>query len=370
MPTKIGSDGPRLLVELFPLKLECLPPLFAYQLDLGSGDANTVGGKLGFRARRIFGGHWAWAGRIVASDQNVDPERLSEFLGQLWKDQPETYHGLRGLRRAENWKFQPQALAEFTSRGLLSDVQGKIASLLRPLQQEIGDAVVTRTYELRPWVVNGNPAVSVSVFSRLLHKVDLRTYATHVREPQDLVGLFVSDKTSTLKGEIIAIAGMLSHHRQRLRAITQRDEMRVLIEKAPDTELVVSVLAGRPPAYDYVAGSLGIILRTKDLSRFKISRQAAQKVLRIPPDKRAELVREITSALKETNLVTQAFNSGSHSSLFLSAADVGFDSRVEIGGKRVVEYSEKTILSELQTHGLYRRHTLGLPMTLRFGWRF
>jgi Piwi domain len=272
------------------------------------------------------------------------------------KTSPKPITAFAGLRRAENWKFQPQALAEFTSRGLLSDVQGKIASLLRPLRQEIGDAVVTRSYELRPWVVNGNPAVSISVFSRLLHKLDLRTYATRVREPQELVGLFVSDKTSTLKGEIIAIAGMLSHHRPRLRAITQRDEMRVLIEKAPDSELVVSVLAGRPPAYDYVAGSLGIILRTKDLTRFKISRQAAQKVLRIPPDKRAELVREITTALKETNLVNQAFNSGSHDSLFLSAADVGFDSRVEIGGKRVVEYSEKTILSELQRHRLCRQH--------------
>jgi hypothetical protein len=130
--------------------------------------------------------------------------------------------------------------------------------------------------------------------------------------------------------------------------------MQALIEKAPDDELVVSVMAGRPPAYDYIVSALKIVLRTKDLARFKISRQRAQKALRIEPQSRSDLVKAISKLLKDRGLFQPAFNSNTDG-LFLTGDAVDFEARVRFGDGHVANYDEKTILSDLRRHGLYRR---------------
>src|SRR5205823_14096143 len=95
--------------------------------------------------------------------------------------------------------------------------------------------------------------------------------------------------------------------------ITQREEMQALIEKAPDDELVVGVLGPRaanaaaPTTYNYIVSALRIVLRSKDLARFRINRQTAQRALRIEPSRRAELVRGIADLVKRRNLMGPAF---------------------------------------------------------------
>ena len=119
--------------------------------------------------------------------------------------------------------------ADFVCRGLLGDADRAIRGLLAPKRQNVGDAVVERIYEARGWVVRGAPAISVSLFSRLTYRHDLKSYAARENNPEKLRGLFVADKTSSLKGEITEIAGRLANSRAWLLGITQREEMQALI---------------------------------------------------------------------------------------------------------------------------------------------
>lgn len=344
-----------LITEVFPVAKEAIPQLFAWRLDLRGGDAATIGGKLSYRLRRSLGGHWVWTCWRLVTDLQATPESVQAIVADLWKEQPETFKALRQITADPAWTATLQAQADFACKGLLADVDGPIRNLLAPKRQNVGDAIVERIHEARGWVVRGAPAISVSVFSRLTHRHDLKTYAAQVRDPERLRGLFVADKTSSLKGEITEIAGRLADSRTWLMGITQREEMQALIAKAPDDELVVSVMAGRPPAYDYVVSALKIVLRTKDLARFKISRKEAQKALRIEPQKRSDLVKAISKLLKDRGIVGAAFNSSSNE-VFVTSDRVGFDSRVRFGNNRVEPYDERTILQKLQVHGLFRRN--------------
>jgi hypothetical protein len=349
-----------LFTEVFPVVPAALPKLYAWKLDLPAGVFSTVGGKLAYRLRGPMGGHWVWAAGRVLTDTEVAPEKMSGFLETLWKDHTETFRGLRRIVPDTGWTTTAQAQADFASRGLLSDADREIRNLLAPKSQNLGEASVERVYETRGWVVRGAPAVSVSVFSRLVYKLNVKEYAKRLNNPDELRGLFVADKTSSLKGEITEIAGQLVDSRKWLLTITQREEMQSLIENAPDDELVVGVLGPRrdnavaPTTYNYIVSALRIVLRSKDLARFRINRQAAQRALRIEPGRRADLIKGIADVVKKRKLVGAAFNS-SMDGFFMNGDSTAFDSRVKFGGGHVSEYSEKTALQKLQTHGIYRR---------------
>jgi hypothetical protein len=232
-----------LFTEVFPVTKEAIPPLHAWRLD-GRGDFATMGGKLAYRLRKELGARWVWSSFRLWTDSEPSPDKVAAVLGKMWKEFPNIFQGLRAVVPDPNWKLTTQTQAEFASRGLLSESEAAIRTLLKRKQRMVGDAIVDRVHEARGWDVQGVPAVSVSIFSRLTYKHDLKTYAAHVRDPEKLVDLFVAETMSSAKGRIVAVVGPLGEHRVRLLNLTKRDEMQELIEKAPDDELVVTVDAG------------------------------------------------------------------------------------------------------------------------------
>jgi hypothetical protein len=295
MTTTIDTTDITTFTEVFPVRTTALPRLHAYQLVVGGGDSSSIiGGKLSYRLRRVLGGHWVWTSDRVVADIEPSSNEVMEVVQDLWQEQPDTFKDLRSVRRDSNWRTTPQSQADFVARGLFEDIRAEVQQSLAEKAQDLGNVVVERVCEPRGWVVNNQPAISISISSHLIHKQDLRSYASHLDSPQDLVGLSVADKTSTLKGEIIAIAGHVRDHRTRLLAITQREEMQDLIGQAPDSELVVGLLSGRNE-YDYVLSALRIIVRTEDYPRFNVNPRQASNVLHIDPSRRAE---HVTGALR------------------------------------------------------------------------
>lgn len=344
----------QIFAEVFPVQTTTLPQLLAYKLDVGGGDVNTIGGKLSYRLRKKLQGHWVWTSNRLLTDAPHSQEEITKVVEELWAEQPDVFKDLQGVTQDPSWRLISQAQAEFVARGLFADVDTEVRRILAEKAQDLGNARVERVYETRGWVVQGQPAMSISIFSHLLHKRDLKAFATQISKPEDLIGLWVADKTSSLKGEIIAIAGRVDEHRKRLLALTQREEMQDIIKRAPEDELVVRVSVDRNE-YEYVVSALQLVLRTEDFGRFNVNSQQALKALRIEPTLRSQLVKNICDLAKERNLVLNAYNSKEFPSLFLTAADVGFEPRLCFGGGQIREYDEKTLLRALHEFGLYKR---------------
>jgi len=344
-----------MFTEIFPVQLDALPRLFAYKLDIRGGDFSTVGGKLSYRLRKRFPGHWVWTSGRLLTDAPHDRADIMKIVEELWREQPDVLRGLVGVMEDLTAELTPQMLSDFVARGLFADIDGRIRQLLASKMRDLGNARVERAYETRGWVVSGKPAVSISVSSHVVHKQDLKTYfTTKCRRPEDLIGLFVRDKTSTLKGEVTDFAGGMKEHRARLIVLTQREEMKEIIENAPDDEPVVSVTAGRE-TYDYPVSALQIIVRTMDYGRFSINSKQALGLLRIEPGLRSSFVGEIAAVAKKTKLIVDAYNSRDFPLLFITGPDVGFEPHLRFGGNHVQEYQEKDVLRNLREYGLYRR---------------
>jgi len=59
-----------MLVEVFPIKEETIPKLSSYVLVTQSrGDISSIGGKLSYRLRKKYPGHWVWTGNRIVTDR-------------------------------------------------------------------------------------------------------------------------------------------------------------------------------------------------------------------------------------------------------------------------------------------------------------
>jgi len=345
------SQDVEVFTEIFPVRTSEIPRLFGYTLQIKGGDFSTIGGKLSYRLKKKFPGHWVWTGGKLLTDAPQDITELMKVVEELWHEQPDVFRSLYEVNQDSATQPTPQMVADFVARGLFTDIDGQIRKLLSSKVHDLGNARIERAYETRGWVIEGKPAVSISVSSHVVPKQDLKTYfATSCREPEDLVGLYVRDKTSTLKGEVVDYVGKMKDHRARLLAYTQRDE----VENAPDDEPVISVSTGRQ-SYDYPISALQIIVRTMDYSRFGINSGQALKLLRIEPGQRSRFVSEISAIVKQSKFIIDAYNTRGNQSQFINGKDVGFEPRLGFGGRRIEEYHEKNILNHLYSYGLYRR---------------
>ena len=84
-----------LFVEIFPIKPEAIPALFAYCLDVAEGtsqhEINRVGTRLAVVLGQMSDDLWIWSeGRIIA-DAAYDASVLADAIAQLKQEQPETY---------------------------------------------------------------------------------------------------------------------------------------------------------------------------------------------------------------------------------------------------------------------------------------
>lgn len=342
-----------IVVEVFPVQPAAIPSLIAYRLQIQSGDLATMGGKLAYRLQRQFNGHWFWTERRIVTDSPQPEEALQQVIADLWREQPDIFQGLLSIHRDTSFYPTAQVQADFVARALFRDLQPEVNQVLAKLSQDLGKIRVHRTCDVRGWVVGERPAISISIISRLLAKFDLKAYARQVASPGRLVGLAVTDKLSGSKGEIEKIIGTVKEHRERLLALTQREESRAIIQRAADNEPVVHVRMGRN-AYDFVVSALGIIVGTATYAEFGVDAKRATNALRLSPQERFKILVSIGRIFTGRKVVETAYRSNRVPALFLDASRLNFHPAFVVGGgNRVV--GEKALQASLRRYGFYRR---------------
>lgn len=354
-----------ILAEVFPVQTASIPSLFAYQLQVRGGDLATMGGKLAYRLQRIFKGHWFWTERRIVTDSPQPDEALKPVIASVWGEQPTIFQGLLAINRDVSWRPTAQVMADFVARALFRDLQPEVNQALASLSQNLGRVRIHRTCEVRGWVLHEHPAISISVISRLLASQDLKTYARQVAPPEQLIGLVVADKLSGSKGEIVGITGNVGEHRERLLALTQREESKAIIQRASDQEPVVHVRMGRNE-YDFVASALGIVVNTATYARFGIDAKQATSALRLSPQDRLSILVRIGRIFTGRKVVGTPYRANNSSTLFLGAPDVNFTPNLLLGGGIRVS-GEKTLQANLRRYGFYKRSDafqMGTPVRI------
>jgi len=340
--------------EFFLINLPHIPTLNAWRLETHAVESTSLGRKLAYRLTKLAGGHWIWTEGLLVTDAVLKEHQIAEFLHTIWTDPSARFKDVNALYPENEWNAAAETVGEFVSFGLCSDLERVLNSLLAKRRRNLQNAIVERTYDLSGWNVAGQPALSISVSSQIISTTSFTDFA--LRIPQDdLKGMMVKDKTSTLKGEIINIVGRLGDHRQRLLGFTKRDVMRRLLETAPDDEMVMRVQTASREGYDYPVSALQLIVRTQDYTLLGIDGQAALSALQIKPIDRMALVSEIAKQVQSQGWI-QDTPIGSHQfpAAFLTAEDVGVKPLAKLGDGYTTSCEPRNILSALRSHPPHR----------------
>jgi hypothetical protein len=332
-----------LITELFDIVPENLPPLSAYQLNVrGSNNRVRSGRKLSDRLMRRFGGHWVWTDDVIVTDTPQSPEAIEEAIRDIRIKESEAFKDLTGIGLIDAWSPTPRAQADFVAWGLFFDIGGEIQEALQPAIDLDGKATVERQFNVRGWVVDNKPTVSISIESQVIFRDDLKTYMSRLSSPGDVVGLYVCDKVrfdngTFMKGEIMDIVGKLDEEidRQALIDVAKRDGSKQIIQNADKGEIVVFVGHNE---YEYVISALRIIVFPKYYKRFGIDTRKAQAATWITPKERAGLVSKVSNIARSRGLIGETYTSKRDDARFTSASGFRYDPTVLLGSNKTIEY--------------------------------
>lgn len=353
------SKRATLLSQIFPIRVDDLPPLQVYQVDInGSGESNRVGRRLAYEAyAQDLSGIWTWSAhdrRLITSAHQVGKANLEQFVEACWDKGHDVFRHLHGVNRDSDAHVSAHAKAEFVAFGLWHRVKRSVQRQLRPLSQWIGKVHIERRCRCSPEVVDGHPALRLSVVSEATHQDTLTEYIQQ-NPDVELDGLAVTDATKKdgLTGTIENVVGPIRDHRSRLLNFPISDGMTQAIKDASDETLVVGVRPFGSPSkqYDYVTDGLNLVIHPKHYQRLNIPTRI-QNQFTLAPEDRVAAIGLAVQPLKDEKLVGSAYNSEEAANhIFGTAKTVEYEPRRRLADDTTTR-GEEISVEKLQGKGL------------------
>jgi hypothetical protein len=344
-----------LFVEVFPI-IARPKDISAYIPHLRDGAPPQVGARLAYRLSQAVGGGWAWWRGGLLTDSPASEVQLNITLDILRPQFADVLNDVQGIEAVQDWHVTPDAEVAFSLQTTLREREHALRHALKKFAVPLPNGRIAREPFLQGWVVDGEPAVSLSIRSHVTTAKTLQeTLIARNETLKNAIGWRVMDITSpSLIGTITAIRGVVAQHRARLMGLSKRDVMQTLIQNAPDGEVVVSVSVGTHE-YEYVASALAVVVSTQasDLERFDIPPAQAYKLIRLAPHVRADLVKALSDVLKADGIIGSAYNSRTHDKLF---SHLDFKPSLVYAENRVRPHDPKTIGDDFMKCKPYRKH--------------
>lgn len=355
-----------LFLECFPLNLESIPPLAAYDLRLTDSAERLLppaGIELAQRLSQQLPGEWVFAaGRILTNDP-ADAETIDTTLGTI-RSNAARVASVAELIPLVDWQPDAISAAEYVLQTSIQAHLSEMRETLLSLGTRIKNGYVLREPRLRAWEVAGYPAISVSIRSNLLYDRNLQQYIEE-HSPEDAIGLRVMDRTPAARvATVEKILGTVVDQREMLLQEDRQGIMQYLLQHAAESESVVQVSGGELNSLP--ASALRVVIRTQsadDWERFGVDGSQAANVLRLAPAVRAKIVRTASDILKNAGIIENAYNSRTHPERFVQ---MDFTPSLTFADGKVRPYQAETLAADFLQSGLYARHPRfkSAPITL------
>lgn len=344
-----------LFIELFPFHHTTLPNLTAYLIAFEGESIGKRGGKIAYRLNQTFPGHWVHSGDLIITDQPVAPIQMEIAIDQWKSEVPDLYRNLASIEDIMNWSPSAQNIADYIFWSQIIPIEDELRMTLGKMSVALDNGRIEREYKLRRWVVNDQPALSITIFSQMLYDHNLHQYTKTLKDHSQIIGLSVIDKTSTMVGTVKSITGTLADRRDALLEMTRREVMQTILQYAPDDELMIEVSSGQY-TYEYPASALHILIEPDNhdvLQQFHINPKQAQRALNLTANARSKLVKIVSDQLKAHEIINNAYNSRTAPELFLQPI---FDPSIEFADNRTRDFDFDSVALHFEQNGLFTRH--------------
>ncbi len=342
-----------LFAEIFPIEQIAIPFITAYRVDLPNGDVSRLVNRLASRFRKQFGGVWLHHAPHLLTDTSPSLAELSIALDMLRAESDE-WGSIRSLADVPHFSPTPMGQAEMTLRGKIRPHHEAMQKALNQFNEQFHNIIAERDFRLRPYAVGHQPAISISIASRLIYTQPIRQFVSQITDHDDLaeklIGLWVTNEDSSLRGEIAGVVGWLRDHRERLLNLAVDDATRELVTQTPDDDPVLRVRFGQEEI-EYLGAMVRLLVRLPHLSRFDVDHRKATHALQLPPDRRAQQVRALSDVLKSAGIISNAYSTRNTPQAFFSA---NFEMNLRFADNRVRPYSAESLRYDFANCGVYK----------------
>ncbi|GAB5490706.1 MAG: hypothetical protein Phog2KO_09210 [Phototrophicaceae bacterium] len=336
--------------EVFPIDGAKIGQLCAYEISVKQGSAESFVDDLLLRLQKAFMGQWVWVGHHIITDNPPSPMQLDITLDILRKEFPALFGSIMAIQEHVNWQPTIEDAAKFMTKACIKKYDSTIREVLRSHGTRVKNAYVMRDYHLQGWEVDGQPALSFTIQSRLLY---LQNAQATSEKDIDILNLQVIDKTNAQNiGLITHKIGKVKAQRERLLQTTTSPEMLGFIRDADEKEWVVTVKFDTY-SRDYIASALNIILTPNEYEQFSVDALAVEKAMLLKPDVMAKMVSSASDILKQEEIIGKAYNNRENSQHFIH---LDYIPEMEFAKKKVRPYKIQTLAQEFVTHGLFSKH--------------
>lgn len=357
---------PILLADFLLVKTQKIRDrLYAYELDIEPVERQKVGRSISYPTQKYFaqkGQHWTWSQSQLISNTSKTPQELNHLCQHLWQAHSDTCRSLRSLKRLENWEPTLQSYADYACR-VLKTLGGKaLKETLAQHNVHLRDVDVERNYDLRAWVIQEYPALSITIESHALLKSGFAQITRKLDDPHDLVNTWVLVEPLGFKDKITKIVGQMKDHRQRLMAVSKSPQMQQHLPTVPDETLIVQ-LGGR---YDYPLTCLQPSLSMDAMNRFGLDLPEVVKHFRLAPHIRRRIFDDLARSVNraEPDWVTSAI----HPQFFTSAQVLNCPTDIRFGRGHQAAHTPKSLINNLRQYGVYQKaHNYTQNPTLKIG---
>ncbi|PJF27202.1 MAG: hypothetical protein CUN53_04945 [Phototrophicales bacterium] len=356
-PKASANPAPQLFTEVFPVRLEGIPPLHAYRVLLNDAPApssqerRSFGGRLAARLRALLPGLWVWAGGALLTDSPPKTAVTAEIISAIIADNPQVFALLGGIEPIPDWTPTADTLVKVVIRGLIPGLAPQIIAALAATTFPMHNARVERQYRVQGYIIDDKPVVSLLVASRVIYAPTIRDQIEKLGKATALVGLRARVNLNGAEGEIVKAVGLVREQRTRLLSAAARASARDLISTADDESWVFRLDIDGSES-DFVADALQLLVGLDDMAHFDVVPAQVDRALRLKPPERARIVKAVSDVLKDAGLIANAFSTQNAPDHF-HQRDRPLN--LVFGGGRAKPYDPQTTAAHIKALGDYWR---------------
>jgi len=338
---------PKVISEFYHVNTDKFGKIYSYEIEISGGKVQKIGGKLAYRLRSEFGGHWNFSDYVLLSNNFIEETKLNSYLEQIWSEENKVFDNLTKIKHLENEKPSIKALADFSATYLENKFRRKVFKILEKHNRQENTIKIKRNLNIRGWNIHESPAISLSINSNIYYGKTLDVFIKNIKNKEELKGFDVIDIGLTHKGRITGFTGAVKDHRTRLLKITSKELIKQKINDAPENELVLSI----DNKYDYVASSLHPLVTTKNAHYFNINSSKLMNNLTLSPEYRIKIENEIVNLFQEFLLIN--YNSETTPELFKKGQDIGFKEMLRFKDG-TTHSSDDFVINNIKKHGIFQ----------------
>ncbi len=350
--------------EIFLINQKSIPRLYLYNIDSSSENLSSIAGKIAYYLQSFYEGHWISVWNKIVSDKYIEREEFINIINELKLNETEVFKDTFSLSLEKYWKPTSHIISEFVTQGLLQNhkVKSEVEEAISIYENKIDNLFIKYRPRINPITVNGNPALSITILSMVLHEGNLSQFADKYGMDK-VIGLKVKDINSYFSGYVKRVKGRLgdNNNRDRLIRLTKNKQNQKLIESSSDDTLIIEISRDNKKTYDYIANSLCVIIDNREIGNYTDNEKDVLNHIYLGTYDRCKLVKSISNIYKKHNIINEySINSKHNSELFLNVYDdFGYEDKFIFGNNIISKLKRNNIpkttqlLSKTISHGFF-----------------